>query len=92
MGCVEKTSKPRHFLGDRNEFEFTKCLGNFFTPVIYELLEMHRIYEQGIMPFPGAPGDQPYKIIEIFRIMSVWKSDKMKKELEEQKRRSKVKR
>lgn len=54
-------------------------------------LEWHNKYEQGVLPFPGSMSEQPNKIIELFKMIDLYKQDKMKQEIQKQKMKDKAK-
>lgn len=51
---------------------------------------MHGMYEQGVMPFGGALGEQPNKVIEAFGVVKSFKYEKMKQEQQRQKLKQRV--
>lgn len=83
-GCTTDSPTPIHSIGDKREIRFTRCIGNYFSHVILDLLELHRLYELGVMPGPGSPLDQCAHTIESFNVISQWKQDKLRKELKKE--------
>lgn len=74
-GCVS-TPKTNYKI---EGFELNKCLGNFATREIYSYIEMHKLYEQGIMPFAGPMVEQPAKLIDMFNMISQLKQEHIDK-------------
>lgn len=88
--CEEILDQPRHFLGDKEEIQFSTCIGNFFSYSVVTYLDWQNKFEQGVMPFPGSFSEQPNKVIELFRVIDQYKQDKMKQEIQKQKNRDRA--
>lgn len=86
-GCYGVSEKPIH-VADR--MQFSTCIGNFFSFSALGYIEMHGMYEKGVLPFPGALGDQPNKAIELFGVVKSFKIEKMEKEHQRQKLKQRV--
>lgn len=71
--CLTSSQNVAHVL--EPDLRFRKCPGNFFSFSSLNILEMHNSFEGGVMPYPGAFADQPNKVIEAFRIISVHKAN-----------------
>lgn len=54
---------------DSTNYEFFRCPGAFYHPIINDLLRMHKIYQSGINPFGGAFVDVPNKFVEISNLL-----------------------
>lgn len=68
---------------------FRKCPGNWFSFSALNLIEMQSLFEQGVMPYPGALADQPNKIIEVFRQIASHKAEIKEKRMREAELRAK---
>lgn len=73
-----------------DQIKFSSCIGNFFSYSALGYIEMHGMYEQGVMPFGGALGEQPNKVIEAFGVVKSFKYEKMKQEQQRQKLKQRV--
>lgn len=58
-----------------NEVFFSKCIGNYYDPVVASLFSANEAYQKGVMPFSGALFEQPAKIIEAFSVIESIKRD-----------------
>ena len=73
-GCFKEVSR-----GIRIEnILFKKCIGSFAVPINY-FVEAFILYEKGVMPEMGSLGEQPNKIIEVFRVIEMRRAEKAKK-------------
>lgn len=88
--CVDESPTPVHFVGDKKEIKFTRCIGNYFTKTVFDLLELQRLYELGTMPERGGAIDQCAKTLEAFSVIASYKADKMKKELQKQRAKTRA--
>ena len=70
-GCFDFTSKQYRI----DNILYNSCIGNFVTPIDY-FVEAFSLYEKGVLPFEGNLGDQPSKIMEIFQIIDVRRTEK----------------
>lgn len=88
-GCFKLSHRVLHRIKD---LSFKKCIGNYFSYQAVSLLEAFESYEKGIMPYPGSYMDQPHKIIDAFRIISAYRTEKLIAQQEEQVRQSRMNR
>jgi len=72
-GCFDYKTKAYRL----DNIKYNTCIGNFAVPIDY-FLEAFSLYEKGVLPFKGTVGDQPNKIMEIFGLIDVRRSEKMK--------------
>lgn len=79
-GCKTLQADYIHQIDD--EIFFKGCIGNFFRIQMARYLEMARMYDKGVLPFAGSLGEQPAKIIEIFRIIEQHRTRQMAREQE----------
>lgn len=70
-GCFDLTSKSYSL----DNICYKTCIGNYAFNVQY-FLEAFSLYEKGVLPFKGTVGEQPNKIMEIFKLIEVRRSDK----------------
>jgi hypothetical protein len=59
---------------------FRTCIGNFFDHSVIPLLEMEKQYQKGVLPYPGSLSEQPYKIIEAFRVIEHYRYEKLERD------------
>lgn len=71
-GCTSISKNVRHEL--EPDLKFRTCPGNFFSHQTLNFLEMHHQFESGVLPYRGSLGEQPNKIIEIFRVIGLHRS------------------
>jgi len=84
--CSKISSNPLFYIRDQHSsISFNNCIGNYYDHGFSDLLDMHSLYQLGVMPFKGSPMDQPAKLIEVFDVISSMKSDKLEKELKKNK-------
>ena len=84
-GCFGVGDRITQRMAEKDwNMEYRTCIGNVYAPVAMTYYEMHTQYEKGNLPFPGSLGDQPAKIMDIFRVINHYKADKMEKELKKQ--------
>lgn len=56
------------------DLQFKRCPGNYLSMSALSYLDWQAEYEaHGTLPYPGALGDQPAKIIDIFSIIEAHK-------------------
>jgi len=67
-GCYGAKGATLHSIGD--EIRFSTCIGNFYRPQVASLMESHRKFEAGTLPYAGGLMDQPNKVIEIFGVLT----------------------
>lgn len=70
-GCFDFKTKQYRL----ENIKYNSCIGNFVTNIDF-LVDAFALYEKGIMPFPGELAIQPSKIISIFNIIEVRRSEK----------------
>jgi hypothetical protein len=76
LGCENPLPVGVKFLGSLDSglcFKFRRCPGNYFLPHAHRFIAMHDAFEMGILPYPGGFGDQPSKMIEVFREIGEYK-------------------
>lgn len=82
---IERTAKAcwggnveRHVIADSSGriLRFTTCIGNWSSDAWAHWLELHEAYRRGILPYPGSISDQPNKVIEIFRVIDGWQTER----------------
>lgn len=83
-GCESKMDKPIHHIN--REIKFSRCIGNFFDQPSVFLVEAHRNYERGVLPFAGSLMDQPNKVMESFNVISAWNHERQLEAQEQSKR------
>ena len=71
-GCFDLTSKSYRI----DNIRFNKCIGNFAVPIDF-FIEAFSLYEKGVLPFQYNIGKQPNKIMEIFQLIEVRRSEKI---------------
>jgi len=86
-GCYGVLEKPVH---NADRMAFSRCIGNFFSYSALGYIEMHGMYEKGVLPFQGSLGDQPNKVIELFGVVKSFKIEKMEKDHQRQKLKQRV--
>lgn len=74
-GCISTPKTNYQIEG----FKINKCLGNFASREVYAFIEMHKLYEKGVMPFGGSMADQPAKLIDLFNIIGQLKNEHQEK-------------
>ena len=72
---------------DTQKTKLFTCPGNFFSRAVVGWYEMHRHIEKGIQTFDGGIGDQPNKLIELYRIFETHNLQLQEKQLEKSKAR-----
>jgi hypothetical protein len=78
MGCKGMKETPIHKIGD--ELRFRSCIGNFVSPQVFPLLNVYRMYERGVMPYPGGVMEQPAKIIDVFQTIENHRAEAQERE------------
>jgi hypothetical protein len=63
-------------------YKFRRCPGALKTNAAREIIGMHRLYEQGVLPFNGGFLEQPAKIVEAMGVVDALKFEHQK-DLEE---------
>lgn len=87
--CQTPHAKPFMHIG--REVGFLRCPGNFVDQGCISLIEMHRAFrESGILPYAGCLADQPNKVMEAFRVIDLWQSERAVEAAEEAKRRQRA--
>lgn len=82
-GCFGIKKNPIHTLSvseGKDSIKFSTCVGNFFDWTVLSLLEMQRLYDKGILPYPGSLSNQPNKIIEAFTVIEKYKYEKAERD------------
>lgn len=69
-GCFDYVTKAHRI----DNIRYDSCIGNYAVPIEY-YIEAFRLYEKGILPFPGGLADQPNKIIAIFNLIEVRRTE-----------------
>ena len=69
-GCFDFKTKSFRI----DNIRYNSCVGNYALPIEY-FVESFRLYEKGIMPFEGSLGDQPNKIISIFNLIEIRRTE-----------------
>lgn len=65
MNCTGKIKKEIKFDG----FQYDRCPGNFYNPGYAQLLDVHRMFKNGVLAYPGGLMDQPAKYIETMNLI-----------------------
>jgi hypothetical protein len=71
-GCFDYTSKSYRI----DNIRYTTCIGSFAVPIDF-FVEAFSLYEKGVLPFKGGIGEQPNKIMEVFQLIEVRRSEKI---------------
>ena len=96
QGCKQKVSHTVHMIPitDGNGWnigsvQFNRCPGNFMQSDIGHWLDLSNHIDNGVMPYPGSPSEQPAKAMEILGVIGDWKADRKKKAEEAANRKAK---
>ena len=73
-GCYGVGELPIHKLSDG--VSLSTCVGNFFDQSALGVLKMHKVYEAGVMPFPGSLTEQPSKVMEAFQVIESYRAER----------------
>lgn len=49
--------------------KFNICIGNFYSQVAAQYIDLYYNYQRGVMPYDGTLMDQPSKVIDVFNII-----------------------
>lgn len=71
-GCFDLTSKSYRI----DNIRYNTCIGSFAVPIDF-FIEAFSLYEKGVLPFKGSIGEQPSKIMEVFQLIEVRRSEKI---------------
>lgn len=71
-GCFDIISKSYRI----DNIRYNTCIGNFAVPIDF-FIEAFSLYEKGVLPFKGSIGEQPNKIMEVFQLVEVRRSEKI---------------
>lgn len=55
--------------GKSTEIKYFLCPSNFYNPGFAMLLDMFRLFRQGVLPFDGGLFNQPAKVIDCFNLL-----------------------
>lgn len=88
-GCNYPASQPVAKYHDI--YTFYKCPGAIKSEWAYRIIEMHRQYELGVLPFEGGLLQQPAKLIDAMRMVEALKLEHQKDVQEKAKKWQKTK-
>lgn len=69
--------------------KFKRHLSQFRYPLMSYVLTLFEGYERGVLPYQGSLADQPFKIIEIFNLLTHLKLEQEGRRLREQEKQRK---
>lgn len=84
-GCFEPLERGGQKVLDL--YQYRLCPGNFYDQSAIFLIRLYQQFEKGVLPFAGSLADQPNKVMEAFRLIEMYKSDKLEKDIQKQKLR-----
>lgn len=64
-GCTGKYS----FKAESEGFTYTRCPGNFYNPAYGQLVDVYRMFRQGILANAGGLLDQPAKYVDAMNLL-----------------------
>jgi hypothetical protein len=82
--CATVKSEPVQNID--KEIFFSSCIGNYFDFSAMAMLNVHRHFEAGVMPYAGGLMDQPAKLIEVMGVISSHRAAREAAAYEKQKR------
>lgn len=71
-GCFDFTSKDYRI----DNIRYNTCIGSYAVPIDF-FIEAFSLYEKGVLPFNGTISEQPNKIMEIFQLIEVRRTEKI---------------
>jgi hypothetical protein len=75
-GCNAPTS--RVVAKYHSFFEFKRCPGALKSQAMREIIQLHRLWESGVLPYDGGVLDQPAKIVEAMGLVDSLKFEHQK--------------
>ena len=72
------TPREKEIVNYNGSIKYFTCPSNNFNHSCVAIIDMHRLFQAGILPFTGGLSDQPAKIIEFFKIIDGLNSERQK--------------